>query len=105
MSPNQHTLYYLSTDRGNGAEAWKLACGRKIDLELIEPRDLPGLDGARVIVDADSISRRDRERLVNSGRLTVVAMHGYSLEEAEAFLAERGVVVCRRLTAELFSAL
>jgi sugar/nucleoside kinase (ribokinase family) len=104
MKHPTNALCYLSIDEVNIALARQLAGACGIDIEPIEPRDLPALDGARVILDWDSIPAEDRDRALQ--RCNVRAIHGYSLDDARAgFLPERGILISRRLDRKLFEAL
>jgi hypothetical protein len=97
--------HYLTTDSGNAATAEALAVRRGLELEIVEPRDLPRMEReqANVIIDSDFLPADLQSYLINGMEVQVVAIHGYNLSDSVAsFLPRRGIVCGRRLDEQFF---
>jgi hypothetical protein len=98
-------LHYLTTDPVNGCTAATLAAQYDLDLEVVEPRDLPRLERERadVILDWDALSQDYQTMLLNGTAVNIVAIHSYNLSDGLAsFLPRRGIVCGRRLDEQFF---
>jgi hypothetical protein len=101
-------LSYMTTDPLNAATADQLALKYRLNLEVVEPRDLPLLEahGADVILDWDFLPNDYRAKILNGMDLNVLAVHGRDLDEAlSSFLPQRGIFCASRLDHHLFEAL
>jgi hypothetical protein len=100
-------LFYLTIDNLNAATAEALAAEHGFPLEVIEPRDLPGLgEGAAVILDWDYLPEDVRSNLVESVAITLVAVHGHNLGDVLAgFLTKRNIACSSSLDRALFRSL
>lgn len=99
---------YLTTDPMHAATAEALAARYGLELEVVEPRDLPKLECQSVdfVLDWDFIPEDNRAQLLNSTAVNIVAVHGYNLGDGLAsFLPRRGIICSRRLDQHLFQAL
>jgi hypothetical protein len=99
------TLSYLTTHAVNADTATALAAMHGVDLEIVEPRDLPRLqcERAELIVDWDSMPDDYRAELQNGTGVKTVAIHGYDLDEGIAgFLPWQGIICSRRLDHHFF---
>jgi hypothetical protein len=99
---------YLTTDEVNQELALHLAAGLGVDLCVLSPRDPAVLESfAGVLYDLDYLPEPRRQEIL-AGLLAgpspcPVAVHGYNLDaDQERLLCENGVLVSRRLEAELF---
>src|SRR5438105_2381786 len=107
MTPMQ-PVRYLTTDSMNAATAGALVAMYGLELEIVEPRDLPRLErqSANLIVDWEFIPEDYLARLLNSTAVIIIAVHGYNLDEGLAgFLPRRGITYSPRLDDRLFQAL
>ncbi len=101
-------LHYLTLDPVNALDAAALAAGYGLDLEIVEPRDLPrlGRERAALVVDWDFLPEDDRAALLKDSGVQVVAVHGYNLDDGVArFLPRRGIRCGKRLDRRLFQGL
>jgi hypothetical protein len=99
---------YLTTDEVNQELALQLAAGLGVDLCVLSPRDPAGLESfAGVLYDLDYLPESRRREiladLLAGPPPCPVAVHSYNLDaDQERLLCENGVLVSRRLEAELF---
>jgi hypothetical protein len=101
-------LGYFTTHAVNAGTAAALADMHGVELEIVEPRDLPRLqrERAALIVDWDYLPADYQAKLLNGTEVNVVAIHGYNLDDGLAsFLPRRGILCSRRLDHHLFRAL
>ena len=79
-----------------------------MDLEVVEPRDLPRLqrEKADLVVDWDFLPEDHQAKLLNGTPVKVVAVHGFNLGESlSSFLPPREILFTRHLDDHLFRAL
>jgi len=101
-------LGYLTTDPVNATTAEALAAQHGVDLQIVEPRDLPRLEAERIdlVLDWDFIPEDYRAKLLNGTAVNVVAIHGYGLSDSLAsFLPRRGILCGPRLDQHFLQAL
>jgi hypothetical protein len=101
-------LGYFTTDPCNATTAKALAAQHGVDLQIVEPRDLPRLEDEPIdlIVDWDFIPEDDRVSLLNGTSLKIVGIHGYGLSDSlTRFLPRRGNVCSRRFDQHFLQAL
>jgi hypothetical protein len=101
------TLGYLTAHSVNADMATALAARHGVELEIVEPRDLLGLEREwpELIVDWDSMPDDYRAKLLNGTEVKIVAIHGYNVDEGSAgFWPWPGIVCSRRLDHHLFRA-
>jgi hypothetical protein len=101
-------LAYLTTDPSNAATFEELAATHQLDLDIVEPRDLPRLEReqAALVLDWDVLPPDYQARLLNSAAIDVVAIHSYNLDDGLAsFLPARGILCGRRLDEHFVQAL
>jgi len=101
-------LGYMTTDPVNANTAQALAARHGLDLQVVEPRDLPRLKGERMdlVIDWDFIPEDCRAILRKNTAVNIVAIHGYDLDDSLAlFLPLRGILFSPRLDQQLMKAL
>jgi hypothetical protein len=101
-------LAYLTTDPCNAATAEALAATYRLELDIVEPRDLPRLEReqADLVLDWDALPPDYQSQLLNSAAVHVVAIHSYNLDDGLAsFLPARGILCGRRLDDRFVEAL
>jgi len=106
-SPHQ-LFHYLTVDPLNAATAEELASDCGLAVELAEPRDLPRLESqnALLILDWDYLPPEDRDRVLTSSALQVVAIHGFTVTDSVTrFLLRRGALCYMQLGQEMFRGL
>src|SRR6476620_3268639 len=96
-------MYYLTQDRLNAATAEELAEQHGLELEVVEPRDVPRLSEGYIILDWDFLPADLRSNLLGGSRVIPIGVHGHNLGESlESFLPEQGTVWSRWLDDEFF---
>ena len=101
-------LGYLTTDPCNATTAEALAAQHGVNLQIVEPRELPRLECEPIdrVVDWDFIPEDYRTKLLNGAALNIVAIHGYGLSDSLAsFLPRRGIICGHRLDQHFLRAL
>ena len=88
-----------------------LAAKFGLKIRIVEPRDLPLLaqEQADLIVDWDYLPDDCRKQLLNVAAFSIVAIHGYNINDDLAAFLVRGGIICPhwlddKLFAELASA-
>jgi hypothetical protein len=102
------SLAYLTTDPLNAVTAETLAARHEIDLEIVEPRDLPRLAREQIalVIDWDFLPEGYRDELLTGSGANVVAIHGYNLADGLASSLPRHGILCGpRLDAKFFQVL
>ncbi len=101
-------FHHLTVDPLNAATAEVLAAERGVWLEPAQPRDVLRLEkeNALLIVDWDYLPKDDRDRVLASSALRVVAIHGFTLADSVvSFLRRRGVLCFKKLDPDMFRGL
>jgi hypothetical protein len=98
-------LHYITIDQLNGETARLLALDHGLELIIAEPGERPRLERQRaaVVVDWDCLPNEARSELLNSARLRIVAVHGYTVSESlKSHFARCQIAYDRQLDARLF---